>query len=31
MAGCAQLSDELFLQFESAMVGGDADALERSR
>jgi hypothetical protein len=31
MAGRAQLSDELFLQFKSAMVGGDADALARSR
>ena len=28
MAGRAQLSDELFLQFKSAMVGGDADALD---
>jgi hypothetical protein len=26
MAGRAQLSDELFLQFKSAMVGGDTNA-----
>jgi hypothetical protein len=31
MASRAQLSDELFLQFKSAMVGGDPDALERFR
>ena len=31
MAGRAQLSDELFLQFKSAVVGGDTNALERFR
>jgi hypothetical protein len=29
VAGHAQLSDELFHQFKSAVVGGDADALDR--
>ncbi len=28
MAGRAQLSSEMFLQFKSAMVGGDADAAD---
>ena len=31
MAGRTQPSDELFLQFKSAVVCGNADALERSR
>jgi hypothetical protein len=31
MTGRAQLSDELFHQFKSAVVGGDPDALEPSR
>lgn len=31
MASPAQLSDKLFLQFKSPMVGGEADTLARSR
>ena len=31
MAGCAQPSDELFLQFKSAMVDSNADTLAHSR